>query len=180
MRTLTQFVAQRSTPLARKLACLYAASDILYNAANVRGGSRYRTAFEEALPDMMRVFNDALHASPSRMAVQRLKDRVMQVLHVWQTWSLYPPLFVTGLQTTFLQERRDSADAADDNDENVDGVPIVLADLDGVKMPDDVCYEDFDDRQLRVRCRAHGVPAGPRDEMLLRLKLAALTDAFCD
>jgi hypothetical protein len=187
---IVQLIVERltsaATPVAAKIVYLFVISDILHNCGNadIPKAAHYRTGFESRLPGVMQCFNDALNATTSRISSQLLKDRVLQVLRVWQTWSLFSDIFITGLQTTFLAAPIETApvappidtgnenasnrvDVDDNDDEDLDGAPISAHEL-----PSE--FDALDDRQLRIKCRTMGVPEGDRKDMLSRLKIATI------
>jgi hypothetical protein len=195
---IVQLIVERltsaATPVAAKIVYLFVISDILHNCGNadIPKAAHYRTGFESRLPGVMQCFNDALNATTSRISSQLLKDRVLQVLRVWQTWSLFSDIFITGLQTTFLAAPIETApvapapidttaistgtgnenagnrvDVDDNDDEDLDGAPISAHEL-----PSE--FDALDDRQLRIKCRTMGVPEGERKDMLSRLKIATI------
>jgi hypothetical protein len=78
------------------------------SSAAVRNASTYRTHLERALP----LCFEALHAtlrSPTlgRFSALHLEEKVLQVLRTWEGWSIYPPLFLTGLEATFRRKPGD-------------------------------------------------------------------------
>jgi hypothetical protein len=182
VQIISERLTSAATPIAAKIVYLFVISDILHNCGNadIPKAAHYRTAFESRLPGVMQCFNDALNATTSRISSQLLKDRVLQVLRVWHTWSLFSDIFITGLQTTFLAAPIDvaavqpaavvnveSVMAADDDDDDLDGAPISAHEL-----PSE--FDALDDRQLRIKCRTMGVPEGERKDMLMRLKIATI------
>ncbi|OQR92989.1 hypothetical protein ACHHYP_03032 [Achlya hypogyna] len=101
-------------PYAAYIARLYVVSDILHNStAPKKNASLYRTQFEECLPEIMEVLNHVHQAIVGRMSFNAMKDKVLAVLSAWESWSLFPPTYLLGLNATFLQ-KKDPADAARD------------------------------------------------------------------
>lgn len=37
-----------------------------------------------------------------RITAQQIESRVKNVLHVWTDWSVFPPLYIVGLESSFL------------------------------------------------------------------------------
>ena len=97
------------TPIAVKMARLFVLSDILYNAsAPVRHASTYRMFVQNILPEVLEHLNK-VYRQPSlgRMTASAMEEKVMALLAVWERWSLYPPLFINGLEATFQRKMSD-------------------------------------------------------------------------
>eukprot|EP00928_Gymnodinium_smaydae_P009426 TRINITY_DN13529_c0_g1_i1.p1 TRINITY_DN13529_c0_g1~~TRINITY_DN13529_c0_g1_i1.p1 ORF type:complete len:593 (-),score=167.38 TRINITY_DN13529_c0_g1_i1:12-1790(-) len=134
--------AQYAVPLARalarslevpdvetevRLARLYVVSDVLYNArsATARGAARFRTAFEELLPDAF----DALGRQWSRggaggggaghLERSRVASIAGAVLQAWRGWDVFSAVFVSGLEALVLSP---TPDGAVDDAEGADAV----------------------------------------------------------
>lgn len=102
----------------------------------------------------------ALHASragtASRMASAAMRDRVLSVLAAWESWSVYPPLYLVGLEATFL-------------------LPEVSVTASGSGAAAPAPGEGLDAEELRDRCRSNGLPdTGEAGALLARL--GALSD----
>lgn len=93
------------TPINKKLARLYALSDILYNSsAPVRNASSYRTLFQNHLEDVFQGLHEAYVNIHGRITANAMKEKVTQVMHVWEAWSLFPAGFVDRLELIFIGE----------------------------------------------------------------------------
>eukprot|EP00624_Nannochloropsis_granulata_P003394 evm.model.NODE_27172_length_5403_cov_13.087729.1 len=89
-----------SLPL--RLARLHLLSDILYNSsAAVRNASTYRTYLQLVLPYVFAAFHSFL-AALGRITKQYVEEKLIHVLKVWEGWSIYPPLFLVGLEATLI------------------------------------------------------------------------------
>ena len=90
------------TKLQHRLAHLYLISDILHNStAPVQNASLYRTKFQEALPVILHSFQLSHSSMGGRMSANQLKEKVVSVLSAWETWSIFPPMYMIGLHVTF-------------------------------------------------------------------------------
>ncbi|KAJ1456486.1 hypothetical protein M885DRAFT_517228 [Pelagophyceae sp. CCMP2097] len=112
----------QATALALRAARLFLVSDILHNtSASVRGAQAYRALFQAMLPDAVDALRRAASAAPSRAAAQQLQQRVALTLATWLRWSLFPPLYVHGLEATFFTKcEDDDADPAEKKKKKAD------------------------------------------------------------
>mmetsp|Transcript_36985 Transcript_36985/g.47798 ORF Transcript_36985/g.47798 Transcript_36985/m.47798 type:complete len:1038 (+) Transcript_36985:104-3217(+) len=101
------------TPINVKIARLYLLSDILHNSSvAVKHASTYRTLLQHALPKVIEHLNEIFrNPNLGRMTAKNLEEKVMLLLKVWEEWSIYPPVFLGGLEATF---QRKIADLDDD------------------------------------------------------------------
>ncbi|CAE8641513.1 unnamed protein product, partial [Polarella glacialis] len=109
--------AQHSTVLARALvksleepelesdtalARLFLVSDVLYNSSSssTKGAARYRSSFQELLPDALERLGRQWLRRPGRqpIAQARAEAGVRGVLDIWREWSIFPHLFPRGLE----------------------------------------------------------------------------------
>ncbi|EKU21925.1 U2-associated protein SR140, partial [Nannochloropsis gaditana CCMP526] len=91
---------EQPVSLSRRVARLYLVSDILHNSsAGVRNASTYRTSLQLALPYVFSAFHNSL-AVLGRLTAQHVEEKLLKVLKVWGEWSIYPPLFIAGLEAT--------------------------------------------------------------------------------
>lgn len=113
--------AQQAGPLARVLvralehpdrktksiiAHLFLVSDILHNAgSSAKGASRYRTSFQELLPDAFEKLGRSwLHRiRHSRRERDRAERAVRKVLEAWKIWEVFPSLFLRGLEALIAE-----------------------------------------------------------------------------
>lgn len=69
-----------------------------------------------------------------------MKEKVVRVLRVWRTWSVYPSEFMTELENKFSgkQDQKKSAENAEANavavEEDIDGQALSDDDIDGVPL----------------------------------------------
>ncbi|KAG7394810.1 U2 snRNP-associated SURP domain-containing protein [Phytophthora boehmeriae] len=84
---------------------LYLTSDILHNSsAAVKNASLFRTTFQECLPEIMDVMRVSHRNIVGRMSANAMKEKVMNVLTAWESWSLFPPAVLVGFHATFLRK----------------------------------------------------------------------------
>ncbi|KAG3243538.1 hypothetical protein PI124_g11648 [Phytophthora idaei] len=87
------------------IGLLYVTSDVLHNSsAAVKNASLFRTTFQECLPEIMDTLRIAHKNIAGRMSANAMKEKVMNVLTAWESWSLFPPAFLVGLHATFLRK----------------------------------------------------------------------------
>ena len=118
MKVLTQgdSGAQHSAALARGLvralnepdlrsdallARFYLVSDVLYNSrSEAPGAGRFRTSFQELLPDAFKSLGHAVLRSDrfGKLERSRVEVAFRGVLAVWQEWEIFAPLFPKGLE----------------------------------------------------------------------------------
>ncbi|TYZ66440.1 hypothetical protein PybrP1_002413 [[Pythium] brassicae (nom. inval.)] len=136
---------------------LYLTSDILHNSsAGVKNASLFRTTFQDCLPEILERLRVAHKALTGRMSANAMKDKVLAVLTAWESWSLFPPMFLVGLNATFLRKVEESEYAAAVAGDR----KAPTADALGV-----------DEERLRKTCRQAGILAtGDAKQMLLRLQ----------
>lgn len=109
---LKESLTVNETAIPVKLARLYVVSDILHNSSSaVRNASTYRTYLQAALPYIFEGFNAVIRSGVvGRFTAQNLEEKVLSVLQVWENWSIYPPLYITGLEATFRRKATDLED----------------------------------------------------------------------
>ncbi|KAG6960789.1 hypothetical protein JG688_00009419, partial [Phytophthora aleatoria] len=87
------------------IGLLYVTSDVLHNSsAAVKNASLFRTTFQECLPEIMDTLRIAHKNIAGRMSANAMKEKVMDVLTAWESWSLFPPAVLVGLHATFLRK----------------------------------------------------------------------------
>lgn len=134
---------------------LYLTSDILHNSsAGVKNASLFRTTFQDCLPEILEHLRVAHKALTGRMSANAMKDKVLTVLTAWESWSLFPPMFLVGLNATFLRKVEESEDASGADDgrfaESARGV---------------------DEQRLRKTCRQAGIlSTGDAKQLMRRLQ----------
>ena len=151
VKTITKHFAKKDTPAPVLVARLFLVSDILHNSsAPVRKASTYRTHFQPRLPKIFERLAAAHRRITGRLAAATMKKKVLSVLEVWDDWSLFPVLFITGLEMTFLGSNSD-----------LDTVRASLVDVDEASL-------DMD--ELQRKCRQSGVlDSGSAKDLLIRL-----------
>lgn len=80
-----------TTPLPRKLARLYAISDILHNST-ASGAWRYRSLFESRLDACFAHWGDVANSFAGRIKREACKDMARAVLSIWETWLVFETL----------------------------------------------------------------------------------------
>lgn len=142
------------TPL-NKVAHLYLISDILYNSsAPVKNASLFRTNFQNTLPLILDHLRHIHQQISGRMSANLMKEKILSVLNAWESWSLFPPLYLSGLKATFLLSEETKKDKC--SDKNIE--------------PE----SDFNESiaTLRRECRFAGlVTTGTKDELQRRLSM---------
>ena len=100
---LTESLSLDETPIPKKLARLFAVSDILYNSsAPVRNASAYRSHLQQSMPQIFAALHSCYAAIDGRITANAMKEKVQSVLRVWQAWSVFPEPFLTKLEYKFL------------------------------------------------------------------------------
>lgn len=103
----------------------------------MRNAWNYRTQFQNRLDAMFDRLHEVYAAIDGRLSAEHMKERVVRVLRVWHSWSLYPSEFIEQLEEKFvgkapptpLQEEVDidgEALGLDSDDEDIDGEPLDL------------------------------------------------------
>ncbi|DAZ95762.1 TPA: hypothetical protein N0F65_010264 [Lagenidium giganteum] len=147
---LKAFRNDEATPVS-KIAYLFVASDILHNSsASVKNASLFRTTFQEVLPEIVDQLRQVHKAIQGRMSANAMKDKVLSVLTAWESWSLFPPLYMVGLNATFMRKVEEADYEA----------------LHPITVP-----EGVDEEVLRKKCRQAGIMAtGTSTQLLARLQ----------
>ncbi|TKY89811.1 hypothetical protein EX895_001108 [Sporisorium graminicola] len=92
VQLLTTSLLQPATPVPRKLARLYALSDILHNSGTpISNAWRYRAALEAQLPLVFAHLGQVAASFAGRMKREEFKGRVGAVLDVWEGWIVVSP-----------------------------------------------------------------------------------------
>ncbi|XP_064456681.1 U2 snRNP-associated SURP motif-containing protein-like isoform X2 [Ornithodoros turicata] len=139
------------TPLHKKVARLYLISDILHNCSvRVANASFFRKGFQARLPDIFKDVHDCFNAIEGRLKAEQFKQRVMSCFRAWEDWAIYPSDFLIRLQNVFLglvptikcepeeEEVKEEEDPIDGIPlqpmEELDGIPLVRDDIDGIPL----------------------------------------------
>lgn len=81
-----------TTPVPRKLARLYALSDILANSsAPVSSAWKYRGIIEKKLPPVFDHLNLVYQSFPGRIKANAFKQQIMTVVELWETMLIFTP-----------------------------------------------------------------------------------------
>uniref|UniRef100_A0AAY4DCB1 U2 snRNP-associated SURP motif-containing protein n=1 Tax=Denticeps clupeoides TaxID=299321 RepID=A0AAY4DCB1_9TELE len=188
---ITESLSILKTPLPKKIARLYLVSDVLYNSsAKVANASYYRKYFESKLCQIFSDLNATYKSIQGHLQSENFKQRVMACFRAWEDWAVYPDPFLIRLQNIFLGlvnlsadkepptvviepepvESLDGAPIGEELDgapiEDVDGVPIDVAPLDGAPL-DGAPLDDLD-----------GVPIKSTEDDLDGLPYASKMSAF--
>ncbi|CAI5739911.1 unnamed protein product [Peronospora destructor] len=135
------------------IGLLYVTSDILHNSsAAVKNASLFRTMFQECLPEIMDTLRIVHKNIVGRMSANAMKEKVMNVLSAWGSWSLFPPAMLLGLHASFLRK-------VEEDEYMASG-----------KLSIDV-IGDSDLERLRKTCRQSGIMAtGDAKRLIARLQ----------
>ncbi|ETI42171.1 hypothetical protein F443_12662 [Phytophthora nicotianae P1569] len=149
---LESFKSSTSSGVAL-VGLLYVTSDILHNSsAAVKNASLFRTTFQECLPEIMDTLRIAHKSIAGRMSANAMKEKVMNVLTAWESWSLFPPAVLVGLHATFLRKVEEDEYIAT-HSLNFDGIG------------------ESDQERLRKTCRQSGIMAtGDAKRLAVRLQ----------
>jgi len=91
----------------KKVAKIYLLSDVLYNSsAPVPNASMFRAAFQPKLEQIFENLNETLKGIQGRITAEHMKEQILRVLRVWNSWSLYPPTLITQLNSLFLKGQK--------------------------------------------------------------------------
>lgn len=146
------------------VARLYVLSDILHNTnAAVKNASAYRNELQPHLASIFQNLNSMYRGAAGRMSASNIKVRVCKVLAAWRSWMILSPMFVQGLEVTFLHHDR---------------IVDVIKDLDEDKTTSLETYkaklEPIEDSELHAKCKLFGIPFDGRDRAVLVDSLAYL------
>ncbi|KAL4117852.1 hypothetical protein PRIC2_010181 [Phytophthora ramorum] len=149
---LGSFKSSTSSDVAL-VGLLYVTSDILHNSsAAVKNASLFRTTFQECLPEIMDTLRVAHKNIGGRMSANAMKEKVMNVLTAWESWSLFPPAVLVGLHATFLRKVEE--------DEYVAARSLTFEGI-----------AETDLERLRKTCRQSGIMAtGDAKQLVARLQ----------
>uniref|UniRef100_V5GLQ8 Uncharacterized protein n=1 Tax=Kalmanozyma brasiliensis (strain GHG001) TaxID=1365824 RepID=V5GLQ8_KALBG len=102
VRLLATSLLQPSTPIPRKLARLYALSDILHNSGSpISNAWRYRAALEAQLPLVFAHLGQVAASFAGRMKREEFRGKVIGVLEVWEGWIVVGPHVLERLRRLF-------------------------------------------------------------------------------
>ncbi|KAI9916218.1 hypothetical protein PsorP6_018256 [Peronosclerospora sorghi] len=142
-----------STSSVTLVGLLYVTSDILHNSsAAVKNASLFRTTFQECLPEIMNTLRVVHKNIIGRMSANAMREKVINVLSAWESWSLFPPAVLLGLHATFLRKV--------DEDEYLASRGVDVERI-----------EEIDLERLRKTCRQSGIIAtGDAKQLVARLQ----------
>lgn len=99
---LVSSLVQPSTPIPRKIARLYALSDILHNSATpISNAWRYRAAIEAQLPLIFAHLGQIARSFGGRMKREEFRGKVLGVLEVWEGWIVVAPHVLERVRRVF-------------------------------------------------------------------------------
>lgn len=86
-----------------KCARLYLLSDVLFNSQQpgVKNAFRYRDAIEEMAPEVFKTLGQHGNGTAGRLAINKLRIAVRNVLNAWNSWSVYSDIFLDRLEALF-------------------------------------------------------------------------------
>ncbi|KAH7643994.1 u2 snrnp-associated surp motif-containing protein-like protein [Dermatophagoides farinae] len=156
---ITDSLCISETPLYKKIARLFLMSDILHNCSvKVSNVSNYRRGFQSKLQNIFQSFHQAYNQIEARLKAEQFKQRVMNCFRAWEDSAIYSSDFLIKLQNIFLGLAKPSSSSAAvsnptmlknkelaskssflmlnkaTNADDIDGEPIIDADLDGIEM----------------------------------------------
>eukprot|EP01039_Chlorochromonas_danica_P009805 gene9805-10844_t len=95
-------------PAAAMISALYLLNDLLHNSASpVKHATLYKVHIEAVLPQVFETLNASLRTAGGRLSFLAIEDRVRRVLEVWKEWSLFPPVYLVGLQAVLSMTEGD-------------------------------------------------------------------------
>eukprot|EP01038_Epipyxis_sp_PR26KG_P014491 gene14491-19453_t len=108
---------------AVKISALYLLSDILHNSGTrMKNASSFRSLIQNILPEsfesMGACFRQTITAK-GRMSAFQVEERIKKLFQCWSQWSIFPTLFLTGLQASFYRSENDIIQAQVNNDNNI-------------------------------------------------------------
>tara|TARA_B110000208_G_scaffold135848_1_gene164280 strand:- start:517 stop:1401 length:885 start_codon:yes stop_codon:yes gene_type:complete len=180
--------SRSSTPLSMSslVAHLCLVSDVLHNStASVKNAASYRRLFEARLADIFAAIGLIYRQCASRLTAATLKEKVLRVLETWGRWSLFPPLFLMGLEASFATDLEGSGKLGGEGlgTSSSTAAPAALGAA-STTVPSStdaardallvqlgsIGEEDLDVGDLRRKCRLAGVvDGGTGKAMMLRL-----------
>lgn len=90
------------TPIPRKLARLYALSDLLHNSgAPISNAWRYRAEIETKLPLVFAHWGQVVRSFEGRMKREEVRAKVLGVLQVWEGWIVVGPHVLERVRRVF-------------------------------------------------------------------------------
>lgn len=152
-----------STPLQSKLARLFVVSDILHNCNNVTTIPNlhvFRSGFEATLPIVFESFGEKLRSITGRMSHMALREQLLRVLKVWDSWMIYPEAYLEHLRTVLL--RNPDAPTPANTPEVPSATPKSLlsaAEIEGIVADPDLDGSTIDLQPLGLACPIDEVEA---------------------
>jgi hypothetical protein len=153
---------QMPTPLLPAqdiMARLYVVSDILHNVrgGDIKNASRFLPAIQRCLPDAFEGLCASRRAISGRVTTFALRTRIDRLLRAWERQEYFSPMFLSGLECTFLRPHASSA-ADGGIEESLRTVSVTAA----------------DEEELEMRCRHSGLSTAGGPNAMLR-RIIALT-----
>lgn len=140
-----------STPLPRKMARLYAVSDVLHNSsAPASSAWRYRSLFESQLDRVFQHWGDVAYSFAGRIKREACRDMARALLDVWDTWLVFDSSRLTRWRS-FVEEGSGTQERllVEDESHDVDGEPLEPEPVPAVKTDQaGIDEEDIDGEAL--------------------------------
>jgi U2-associated protein SR140 len=115
VEALFQAIQSPSSSAPLQVARLYVISDVLHNSsAGIKNASQYRSELQAVLPEVFEALAACYRSISGRFTSEAMRDRVLRVLAFWEKISIFPPVFLSGLESTFLRRPADEDGSAFD------------------------------------------------------------------
>ncbi|XP_011196659.2 U2 snRNP-associated SURP motif-containing protein isoform X2 [Zeugodacus cucurbitae] len=142
---IAESLSNPDTLVSKKIARLYLVSDLLHNCTvKVSNASFFRKAIEKHLMEVFENMHNFFNSMESRLKAEGLKSRVINVIRVWEEWTIYPKEFLAKLKSVFLGKQIASSpppieEAIEEVHDDIDGAPLSGdekddEDLDGIPL----------------------------------------------
>ncbi|XP_036331068.1 U2 snRNP-associated SURP motif-containing protein [Rhagoletis pomonella] len=142
---ISESLSNPDTLPSKKIARLYLISDLLHNCTvKVSNASFFRKSIEKHLMEVFENMHNFFNSMESRLKAEGLKSRVINVIRVWEEWTIYPKEFLAKLKGVFLGKQIPPSpppveEPIEEAHEDIDGAPISGdekddEDLDGVPL----------------------------------------------
>lgn len=142
---IAESLSNPDTLVSKKVARLYLISDLLHNCTvKVSNASFFRKSIEKHLIELFENLHNFFNSMESRLKAEGLKSRVINVIRVWEEWTIYPKDFLAKLKSVFLGKQIASSpppieEAVEEVHDDIDGAPLSGdekddEDLDGIPL----------------------------------------------
>ncbi|CAE7674797.1 RRC1 [Symbiodinium pilosum] len=144
---------------AMVLARLFLISDVLFNSkCSAKGAARYRSQFEELLPDAFEKMGQWLPGQDTAEAAAR------SMLDAWRKWDVFPSVFLDGLESLLLSPVPSSLEACLATE--AEGLPLLRQ-----KMEQWASAEHCSPTEARQGARCRGLAGAKLPVARCRLRL---------